>query len=124
MQRRGVDNKHAETCACNDTGEVVVVAYSVAAEGEGEFGFYGEDLWSEVLATIQRRTTVWTYVEALDDEDRKIHCSRRQLISFGATLYGTLTDGLSLAQSINLFVGMNDLSATIGEVRAALGEEG
>lgn len=44
VQRRSVDDKHAEACACYDSREVVVVANDGLAEGEGELGFHGEDL--------------------------------------------------------------------------------
>ena len=44
MQRRGVNDEHAEARARDDAGEVVIVANNALAEGERELGLNGEDL--------------------------------------------------------------------------------
>ena len=51
VQRRGIDDEHAQAGTSEDASEVVVVADDVPAEGERELRLYSED------------------VEALDDED-------------------------------------------------------
>lgn len=54
VQRRRVDDEHAEACTRDDACEVVVVADDGPSEREAELRFDSED------------------VEALDDEDREV----------------------------------------------------
>lgn len=46
VKRGCVDNEHAETCATEDTREVIVVGYNLLSKRESELGFDGEDLRS------------------------------------------------------------------------------
>jgi hypothetical protein len=46
MERRRVDDEHAETRAGKDAGEVPLVSDSAATEGEAEVGFHREYLYA------------------------------------------------------------------------------
>lgn len=107
VQRRSVDDEHAQARSCDDAVEVVLVAEDLFAEGDLELGFDGED------------------VEALDDEDREIDCTQG-LISTSETDVRAceLTNGLGLGESIDLLLSGDDLSTTVDKVGTRLGEVG
>ena len=52
MQRGRVDDEHAETCACEDAREVVVVTDNGLAEWEAELGLDSENL-TACLSDVQ-----------------------------------------------------------------------
>jgi hypothetical protein len=49
VERRGVDDKHAEASTTEDTGKVPWVADDALAEGVGEACLDGEDLWMKAI---------------------------------------------------------------------------
>lgn len=73
MQRRGVDDEHAQASSCEDSQKIVVVSYDTFAEREREPGLDSVHLVQRDEMTNANLTGLRSYVEALLDEYGKIN---------------------------------------------------
>lgn len=106
VQRRGIDDEHAQTGSGDDTGKVVVIANNAAAEGELELGLDSENLQTHDVSGTPTQADTGTHVEALDDEHGEVHYRLR------------------LREGIDLLRSGDDLATAIGEIRSVLDEVG
>lgn len=74
VKGRSIDDEHAKACTCEDTEEVVVVSDDRFTEGIRELGLDCKDLQKKRYYKVDSHFDLdYTYVEALNDEDRQVH---------------------------------------------------